>query len=46
MLPRLASLIHYSDNVKLLTLEATALREAYAATSARGKDLGDYTTGQ
>ena len=45
VLPRLASLIPTGDtNIPTPDApEATALREAYAAAIARGKDLGDFT---
>ena len=45
VLPKLASLIPSGEtNVPTPDApEATALREAYAAALARGKDLGDYT---
>ena len=46
VLPRLTSLIPTGDNNNTpapVAPEATALRDAYAAAIARGKDLGDYT---
>ena len=45
VLPKLPSLIPSGDNNTPAPVapEATALREAYAAAIARGKDLGDYT---